>query len=374
MSDRSKELTAAIKKLAADLDTSARVAGALRKHALIQPQDRTKEKWLRTVYAFPWEGDSGAVLHVAWWIAEMMDWKEGVLSTCNSSGDLSACSRLPLSTVKDAVVTIIEKGLLVAPKRGPRQRGALLVPDSIKSLEPGQCYSEHLSDRLLNVVNHLKSSGRLVGQICDDLAGGSASLAGGPATYPSLPSPVNEEACQQQGSSSSRDVDQTPTTEGSLTSLPHITSLPANNLNRAPRPPVASTTVKTHVAPATTSPRVAEASDTYGYGTEIAGLNGSTSEVVDQIVAMGGGIVLDKTPAWTAVLKAVRQTSPRRVRAAILDLQAKKVAGKLEGRPEHALAAFARRISEEDAAAKLEAAAAKPKFRLIDHMSGGHRR
>lgn len=110
------------------------------------------------------------------------------------------------------------------------------------------------------------------------------------------------------------------------------------------------------VAPATVKTEVADAPNPYGYGTEIAGLNGRTSEIVDQLLALEGGIVLDKTPAWHAVLEATRQTSPERVRAAILDIGAAKGAGKLKSRPVRVLRGFAGALTQEDAVERLSEA------------------
>ena len=291
---------------------------AIRKIALVQPRDRAKEKFMRAVMLHPWGGKGEAAMAIAYVIAELMDWDEGTLGYCNSSGDLSIISGRPVSTARDGVAALIREGFLVAPARGPRQRGALMVAAYLKDRQPGQCNPEHLSQRLLNVVNHLIGSGRGGVQIGDDLGGVAPSLGGMAPTYPSCSSPVNKTSDKQAGSGQALVGLEAGTTSKLQPTLPAATytselgsPVDATIVDATKGKEVAATNRgRAPVVDATKdSAPVASATSTWGYGNEIEGLNGKTHELADRMAKLAGGINLNPDAGWESVKQAMTRAT-----------------------------------------------------------------
>lgn len=312
-----QEITSALKAL----KINQRAEVQLRKHLLIQSHDNTADKFFRSVVAFPWDGRTEAVIAVAWWIAQMMTWEKGRLGYMNSASEIAAVSGIPLNTVKRAIATLIDKGFLTAPTRGPRQRGALLVAPDIEALQPGQCRTKHLSQRLMNVVNCLIGSGPSVGQISANLDHQWASLAHGWATYPSLSSPANkthqqvgEQADQEGVKMASDDAGNLPSSNTHCPPTTSYTTCPpiknnsqvaadaaAINQKRLEQPNAA----RKGIAGAGGRARDADATDAQGYPDEIEGLNGSTHELVARLAKLDGGITLNPDAAWRGLKRGM---------------------------------------------------------------------
>lgn len=336
----------------------------------IRDDDTIKARFRKVAIDSGYPDMPGSALKVAVRLHLNMN-KNGEVTFQASERELARATKLDKKAARDGVKFLEAEGLLDRTNMGRGKRGKFKVGPRLVNLIDGQTAIDGYSDKARTAL--------LFGAVdaktnCPEKGGTTAPKKGAlcPENRGSHPSPLLSPSVADC-SSSPPVVDQTPTTEGSLTSLPHITSLPAIDLNRAPRPPVVSATVKTHVAPATTSSRVAGGTDAYGYGTPIAGIDDANAWV-DRFAKIDGPLVADKTPYWVTLKDVARQTSPRRAQAAVLDLEAAKGASKLKSPPLRVLGAWARNIAEDEAARKLEAAASRPKFRLIDHMSGGHRR
>lgn len=169
-------------------------------------------------------------------------------------------------------------------------------------------------------------SGPPMGQICDDLAHPWDSLAHPRATYPSLPSPVNEVPCQLQGSSSPIHGEQTPTTEASLPSLPSITSLHVGSTSEQGivRARVADAPLKKDV-PATNG------GVGLGYGHDIVGLEvGEATGMIRELQKIDPSII-NVDAAWHTLSDCAKRHGGDKLRAAILDLRQKAKEGRLQG-------------------------------------------
>lgn len=348
-------------------------------HVVIQRDDTVGEKFKRAAISAAYPTQTMSSLRVAIWLHNNMDWKTGVVLRKTSIRALAQLTRLSTRSVQDGLELLVEAGLIKRAYMGKGRRASIQVSDRVATLEVG-----------FHVYNLWPDEGQSVVDIATVTVAEPATLGhnvkcGNPyhasvadpttqcsRSYYDNPIPLSPQAPQAAARSMSTDVSAS-TTERPLTSSPQH-SWPVELNSTQPgivRARVAGAT-KIEVAPATSRAQVADGTTPYGYGTEIAGLNGETSHWVDRLAKLEGGIVVDKSPSWVAVLEATRQTSPRRVQAAILDLERLSGQGKLNRRPGRALAGFARAIDEEEATARLEQTKPKP-FRLNDHMGYGRR-
>jgi hypothetical protein len=325
---------------------------------IVTINDDVKMRFYRAAILANYPGQTRSGMKLAAWMIECMDWKTGIVVRNTSARRFMLMTKLARARVDDGLKELVEAGLIDRVYMGNGRKGQIKVSNKVAQLAPGTSVSELWSK---------EKAASLRGR---DVNLGSGLVSGPPSGLDMRPERPHYEASYpipsypevNPGSSGAGfDVDQAPTTEGSLpTPTPQF--LRPETLEKKkepPSPPVASATTKTHVALATSN-GVPVASTGYGYGTEIAGLNEYTDDVVDRVVAMQAGIITNKDPAWVAVLGVVRQTSPRRVMAAVLDLEVAHATGKLRSPVLRALRGFAVAISEEDAAAKLEEAG-KPK-------------
>jgi hypothetical protein len=332
---------------------------------IVTINDDVKMRFYRAAILANYPGQTRSGMKLAAWMIECMDWKTGIVVRNTSARRFMLMTKLARARVDDGLKELVEAGLIDRVYMGNGRKGQIKVSNKVAQLAPGTSVSELWSK---------EKAASLRGR---DVNLGSGLVSGPPSGLDMRPERPHYEASYpipsypevNPGSSGAGfDVDQAPTTEGPLPT-PQLSSPGRLKPTEPPLPPVASATTKSRVGSATVNEPTP-----YGYGTEIAGLNGSTSEWVDRFAALDGPLIVDKTPYWATLLDVVRQTSPRRAQAAVLDVGATHAAGKLKRPPLRVLAAFARNLTEEEAAARLEAASAPKVFRLIDFMSGGHRR
>ena len=331
-------------------------------------KDDVKMRFYRAALLANWPGKSWPAVTVALWLIENMRWEDGSVFRHTSVRHLQALTGLSRDGVDSGLSALTMARLIERTYLGKGRRGSIQVHQVVMAMPVGMLVTD-----LWQVACLTGHSGLPGGPVCQGAEWpaprATSGLPGGPewpawqAKYPiptipqhipaSTPASLDVDRSRPEAEATPSNVSTTPTT---------IHSWPTKTLNQ---PGIA----RARVASATKDLRVVDAPSAYGYGTEIAGLNGHTSEVVDQLVALEGGIIVDKTPAWTVVLEAVRQTSPERVRAAILDILATQGAGKLRNRPMRVLKGFAAAMDQADAVAKLEAAkqaASKPRVSRLD--------